>query len=147
MDPELKELFENTRCLTEHEMLQYLKGELTQDERRRVEIHLAGCQLCIDALEGLSQVQPQSQIPSMVKQVNDRITLHLKRHARKRKALKLYILLSFTVFLVLIIILVAYMSFHFAVRQHQIHDHKPVPANISAPAPDTNSGHDLQKQR
>lgn len=116
MDQELKDLFSTGQCPTGQELLHYLDGRSAGSEKRRIEIHLVGCSLCSDALEGLSQVQPPARIPLMVSQVNERIKRHLKGHSRSRRKQQLYILLSLTVFIVLVIILVAYMSFHFASR-------------------------------
>ncbi|HVB04558.1 MAG TPA: zf-HC2 domain-containing protein [Chitinophagaceae bacterium] len=116
MDQEMSELFTPSQCLNSQELINYLSGELSDTAKRRIELHLAGCALCSDALEGLASVQPSSRIPEMVSQVNDRIFRHLKHHPRIRKKQQLNILLSLAVFIVLVIILVAYMSFHFAAR-------------------------------
>lgn len=47
------QIFESSACLKADQMLGYLKGNLFQEELRVVELHLASCNLCQEALEGL----------------------------------------------------------------------------------------------
>lgn len=47
------QIFESSACLKADQMLGYLNGSLFQEELRVVELHLASCNLCQDALDGL----------------------------------------------------------------------------------------------
>lgn len=47
------QIFESSACLKADQMLGYLNGSLFQEELRVVELHLASCNLCQEALEGL----------------------------------------------------------------------------------------------
>lgn len=47
------QIFESSACLKADQMLGYLNGNLFQEELRVVELHLASCNLCQEALEGL----------------------------------------------------------------------------------------------
>lgn len=49
-------IFEQSSCLRKRQMLALLEDRLFPEEIRAVEIHLADCDLCIEALEGLKAV-------------------------------------------------------------------------------------------
>ena len=50
--PKMKPLFQPHECLTDAEIKAYLAGQLSPDQRFRVENHLLDCPLCDDAVEG-----------------------------------------------------------------------------------------------
>ncbi|HET8572703.1 MAG TPA: hypothetical protein VFL76_02420 [Edaphocola sp.] len=49
------QIFESSACLKPDQILGYLKGSLFQEELRVVELHLASCNFCQEALEGLER--------------------------------------------------------------------------------------------
>ena len=56
MSDGLKNILNEGKCLTREEMHNYLNGLLSPAQVRAAEEHLAGCELCSDALEGLSDL-------------------------------------------------------------------------------------------
>ncbi len=65
MSDELKNIFNNSACLTQNEMLDYLAGRLHGDRLRKAELHIADCELCADAIEGLSLLTEPEQHTSI----------------------------------------------------------------------------------
>jgi TolA-binding protein len=72
--PNYKELFRETGCLSAEILMRYRDGRLSPDEKHVAEHHLTGCELCSDALEGLSL--PHSE--KAVADINESIR---RRHA------------------------------------------------------------------
>ncbi len=59
----LNDLFDAKSCLTEAELRGYAKGELSGNERFRVENHLLDCPLCADAAEGYHLARSTPELP------------------------------------------------------------------------------------
>ncbi|MBL4715568.1 MAG: zf-HC2 domain-containing protein [Bacteroidia bacterium] len=68
-----KGIFKETDCLSQERLMQYHNGELTNQEMHEVEHHLLGCDLCNDALEGLSMVNNSDKIDEINRIVQDRV--------------------------------------------------------------------------
>jgi hypothetical protein len=47
-------LFQEHKCLSEKDIQNYINGQLSTDERHRLENHLLDCPLCDDAVDGYS---------------------------------------------------------------------------------------------
>ena len=59
-------IFEAGRCLSRQEIQQYLNGELSGAQLRRVESHMTGCPLCADALDGYAEFNsPYLELPDL----------------------------------------------------------------------------------
>ena len=67
-------IFSDSECISEETMYAYMENRLTSQERRIVEVHLASCELCSDALEGLSLVRDKDKIRKIVSDINEKIT-------------------------------------------------------------------------
>ena len=66
MSNELKNIFNEGACLTQNEMFDYLAGRLHGKRLRKAELHIADCELCADAVEGLSLLNEEQQHASIV---------------------------------------------------------------------------------
>ncbi len=54
------QIFTNTNCLTEEQIIKYNSGELSGEELRSVEEHIIDCPLCSDALEGAEKLSAET---------------------------------------------------------------------------------------
>lgn len=61
----LNNLLDAKSCLREAELEGYVKGELSGEERFRVENHLLDCPLCSDAVEGYQLAQTKVSLPEL----------------------------------------------------------------------------------
>jgi anti-sigma factor RsiW len=75
-----KNIFTATSHLSTGRLLNYLRRELSPGEAHEVERHLADCDFCSDALEGLKKLDDTSSMLS--------ISATLHKMARKRKVVK-----------------------------------------------------------
>lgn len=57
--------FNNGKHLTAAELVAYSQGNLSNREMHRLELHLISCELCNDALEGVSQVSEAALLKSL----------------------------------------------------------------------------------
>jgi TonB family protein len=66
MSEELKhKLYTSTECISEEVMYQYIDKKLSSSEEHKVERHLLDCELCSDALEGLT-ISHNRKIPNSI---------------------------------------------------------------------------------
>ncbi len=52
-------MFAKSGCLTQEVIMQYVNGSLNKAESRLVELHVADCEFCSDALDGITEVGTQ----------------------------------------------------------------------------------------
>lgn len=59
-------------CLTEQEMFEYIDNKLVDSARFKVEKHILECELCADALDGLSFIKNRDQIADIKENILER---------------------------------------------------------------------------
>ena len=80
----LQNFFESPECLTQSIMLAYANGTATDQEARKVEMHITDCQLCDEALEGMMLlskdefIQMSSELQNDVKELVQKKTEEFK---------------------------------------------------------------------
>ncbi len=96
--------------LTEEELLQYLQGNLTPEERNAVEQRLASSDMMSDAEEGL-RLADEKKMRHAVADLNKQLSLQLQQQRRKRKHKPIpnQSLVIITTFIVLLLIVLAYL--------------------------------------
>ncbi len=119
MADNLMNIFSGSPCLSQQHLLDYLHGKLSEEEKNAMEQHLAGCELCSDALEGLAAIEHPEQIPVIVQQIRRQMKRELQHHQSGRKKLRLYAWLSAAVIITLLILLVAFFAIHYTQRHQQ----------------------------
>ncbi len=67
---DLNKIFTKSTCLSNIEMNYYLSGDLSVQGKRKVELHIADCQMCSDELEGLSYLENKNNLTSIVSTIN-----------------------------------------------------------------------------
>lgn len=77
MSDELKNIMQEQTCLTRNEMQDYIAGRLAGNRLRRVELHLADCELCSEAVDGLRLLTETETNESLIK-IDNRISNRLK---------------------------------------------------------------------
>lgn len=116
MAKSISSIFEESGCLSEKQLMDYLNGRMNEAEMHSIEAHIAGCDFCNEALEGLMQVGNKEQIPVIIKQIHNQVRRDLKAHRARRKKVKMYVWLSFLVIIILIILLVAFLAEFYAIK-------------------------------
>lgn len=73
MKPEISKIFNNTSCLTENEIRDYISGKLSNEKLREAELHLADCLMCSDEIEGLLILSDKNKLNTIVAGLNSQI--------------------------------------------------------------------------
>lgn len=61
----LQNIFESPECLSQALMMAYANGTASDEEARKVEMHIIDCPLCEDAVDGLMML-PQTEMPQII---------------------------------------------------------------------------------
>lgn len=61
------QILDHSACLSKGQLIGYLKKNLYPEELRAVELHLAGCPLCNDALEGYEKLSEAESVLASIK--------------------------------------------------------------------------------
>lgn len=104
-------------CLTQGKLLDYLYNRLSDEEKYRVELHLVDCELCSEALEGLTGMENE-RIAVLLRQVKENLRLKFHKRIRRRKAY-FHTSLALIVFIVILICIIAYFAYHFMIMRQQ----------------------------
>lgn len=96
--------------LTEQELLQYLQGTLTPEERNAVEQRLSSSEMMSDAEEGL-RMADEKKMRNAVADLNKQLALQLQQQRRKRthRPVPNQSLLIVTTFLILVLIVLGFL--------------------------------------
>jgi len=85
-DERILQVLDNSACLSKGQMVGYVKNTLYPEELRAVELHLAGCPLCNDALEGLeSQADIEKVLASITPPVLPAVAPREKEKPKEKK--------------------------------------------------------------
>ncbi len=68
-----KTFSESTQCLTEDQLLLYMRNELNATEKHHIEKHLLECELCSDALDGLQLIESPQELATVFAELNGQL--------------------------------------------------------------------------
>lgn len=101
--------------LNEQQLLQYLRGELSAEEKALLEKQMNESEFEAEALEGLEQFMDHSLLPEYVDQINNRVSQRLKQQGRrKRRQMPTLKWIYLSLFIILSLAILAYIVIHFA---------------------------------
>jgi anti-sigma factor RsiW len=111
MRDKLLDILKNEADISEQEMLNYLEGKLTPEERQSVEERIATSEMLADAEEGLSQLKNKEEINKAVAGLNKQLAQQLVKQRRKRKRRELpnQSLIILSTFIILVLIVIAFV--------------------------------------
>ncbi|MBN1198814.1 MAG: tetratricopeptide repeat protein [Bacteroidales bacterium] len=87
MTTDLPTIFSDSGCPSSDDLRAYLDNRLTDEEKHRIEAHLADCELCSDELEGLSLLSDPDRLPAIVEELEQRVAARKVRILRLRPRL------------------------------------------------------------
>jgi len=73
MNKQHTDIFSETECLSLETIDQYINDQLSAGERQRVEKHLIDCELCSDALDGITASGDMASVATSVEVINKKI--------------------------------------------------------------------------
>jgi len=72
--------FNQTDCPSEQVLNNYFSGNLSKSEIRKVELHLADCQMCSDYLDGLSEINDMAELKHQTQIILNKINNKSKKN-------------------------------------------------------------------
>jgi anti-sigma factor RsiW len=117
MNEEYNDLFTTTHCLSQQQLLDYVQGRLSPDQQHKVELHLADCELCSEAVEGLAAFKQKEHIPGIVRQMRGQMMRKLRMRKRRKDQVAYFIQLAVIVIIILFILLAAFWTYHFVTHR------------------------------
>jgi len=110
---DLNDIFVGTgQCPAQQQLLDYVQGKLSAAEQHEVEKHVADCELCSDALEGLAAMPQKERLPVVVRQMKWQLLRKLRKRNHRRRPVDYYIQLALIVIVVLFLLLAAFWAVH-----------------------------------
>lgn len=76
------DIFKHTECPSDALLLSYVKGKVSKEQKRLIELHLIDCEMCNDMVEGYQRMQPKhidSQLELLETKINETIADHKTR--------------------------------------------------------------------
>lgn len=113
MNEEYQDIFTTTTCPTQQQLLDYVQGRLTGEEQHEVELHLADCDMCSEAVEGLSAFEQKEKIPVWLGQIKSQMLRNLRTNKRRKHQMAYFTQLGIIVIVILFILLAAFWTYHF----------------------------------
>lgn len=83
MNTDIHTIFSAGDCPPHELLLAYFRGELTGEEKNRIEQHLMQCEMCSDELGGLTKMKDVDKLPGIVAEIQSEIK------ARQRKIIRM----------------------------------------------------------
>ena len=83
----IKNIFNHTECLSEDMLTKYISGKLSPAQKHELEKHLLDCEMCSDAVEGMSMISDKNKIPKITSELNKKI-----QHRVEKKEVKVIFL-------------------------------------------------------
>jgi Putative zinc-finger len=117
MNEHFNDIFVTTGCPTQQQLLDYVQGKLTAEEQHEVEMHLSDCELCSDALEGLSAIKDKEKIPGWIIEMKWDLLKKLRKRYRNRRTSNNYIYLTVIILSILFLLLALFWAYHFSIHR------------------------------
>jgi hypothetical protein len=86
---DLKDILNHDDELSSEELLRYLQGNATEEERFAIENQMADSEFISEAVEGLQNFKDPAQVTEYVEQLNRQLQKHTAKKISKKKKRKL----------------------------------------------------------
>ncbi len=112
---DLRDILKNTEELNHENLLKYLEGNASQEERHALEKMMADDHFVNDAVEGLQDFKNPAQVAEYVNQLNRQLLKHAhqKLHRKKKRTLVEQNWLIIAILSILLLCIAGYFLIHF----------------------------------
>ncbi|NSL87510.1 anti-sigma factor family protein [Chitinophaga solisilvae] len=117
MNEHFNDIFVTTGCPTQQQLLDYVQGRLSPEERHEVEMHLTDCELCSEAVEGLSAIKEKEKIPGWISEMRWDLMRKLRKRTRTRRKSENHIPLTVIIICIIFLLLALFWGYHFATHK------------------------------
>lgn len=114
MNDNFADIFSETDCPSQDQLLAYVEGKLSPAERHEVELHLQDCELCSEAVEGLSAIRQKDQIPGWLREAKWNVLKKLRKKTHKRRKQDFYLFIGIVALVILLLAIGLYWAYHFS---------------------------------
>ena len=117
---DLKDILNHDDELSSEEMIRYLQGEASDEERFAIENQMADSSFVNEAMEGLQDFKDPAQVKDYVDQLNRQLQKHTTRKAarKKKRRLKDENWLIIAILGILLLCVFGYLVIHFYSVKH-----------------------------
>ena len=117
---DLKDILNHDDELSSEEMIRYLRGEASEEERFAVEKQMADSSFVDEAMEGLQDFKDPAQVKEYVDQLNRQLQKHTNRKVsrKKKRRLKDENWLVMAILAILLLCVFGYLVIHFYTVRH-----------------------------
>lgn len=116
MNDHFTDIFTETACPTQDQLLAYVENKLSPAERHEVERHIADCELCSEAVEGLAAITHKERIPGWLRQAKWDVLQKLRKKTRKKRKEHYYLYIAVISLLILFLAIAVFWLYHFSSR-------------------------------
>ncbi|HVI48372.1 MAG TPA: zf-HC2 domain-containing protein [Chitinophaga sp.] len=116
MNEHFNDIFVTTGCPSQQQLLDYVQGRLTPEEQHEVEMHLADCELCSEALEGLAAIKDKQKIPGWLSEMKWELLKKLRKRSHTRRKPEIYLYLTLIIVCIIFLLLALFWGYHFAIQ-------------------------------
>ncbi|WP_207494331.1 hypothetical protein [Aridibaculum aurantiacum] len=111
---DLKDIFDEEENLRDEELLKYLSGEATDEEKHAVERKMTDSSFDNDAVEGLQHFKKKEKLDDLVQQLNKNLQQQLsnKKQRKEKREIKQMPLSMITVIIILVLCVLAFFVVH-----------------------------------
>lgn len=116
MKKSFDDIFVTTECPTQEQLLNYVQGKLSPEEQHAVEMHVADCDMCSEALEGLQAITDKEKIPGWLREMKWEVLKKLRKKNRERRPVDFNISMVVIIVAVIFLVLALFWTYFFYSR-------------------------------
>ncbi|PUZ27146.1 Putative zinc-finger [Chitinophaga costaii] len=116
MKASFDDIFVTTDCPSQEQLLDYVQGKLNPEERHAIEHHLASCEMCSEALEGLQSIHQKEKISGWLQEMKGNMLHKLRKKNRQRRPVDFNIVQVLIILAVIFIVLSLFFSYYYYSR-------------------------------
>ncbi|MBX3242453.1 MAG: hypothetical protein KIT80_04885 [Chitinophagaceae bacterium] len=106
MNKDLLDILSESDGIDQQKLLEYLQGNVSEEERHEIEKLLIDSDFDSDALEGLESVKDRTRLPVVMNELNRQLVKKLsKRRKKNKKPINLMIPVVTTIIILLLILM------------------------------------------
>lgn len=113
MNEKFTDIFTETACPSQDQLLAYVQDKLSPQERHQVEQHMADCEMCSEAVEGLMAITQKEQIPGWLRQAKWNVLAQLRKKTHRKRPVNLYLFIAIIAIIILFLAIGLFWFYHF----------------------------------
>lgn len=113
MNEHFSDIFTETTCPSQDQLMAYVQDKLSAEERHRIEKHMADCEMCSEAVEGLMAIRQKEQIPGWLRQAKWNVLQQLRKKTHKKRKANFYLYIAVVALIIILMVLMLFWLVHF----------------------------------